>query len=239
MARDKKRRITLKELIRPKNPSRREFLKKIGLGSGGIFFFNGILIKKLAVQTEGKKTVYSLVVVDFSKCTGCRTCETVCSAFNHSEVVNEKEFAGLGNPYFSNIRVYPYNPDVDVPVTCLMCDDAPCLEACPVETDPKTGHRAIYREGALPILRNDLERCIGCGSCAEACLKKRVGAIIPNPQTHKPERMCTLCNGDPLCVKYCPYGALSYMVESTERKHYGFSPNQIAEALTRLWFNLE
>jgi Fe-S-cluster-containing hydrogenase component 2 len=239
MVRNKVRKLTFKELAGLKNSSRREFLKKISLAGGGLILFNRFLVKGLVAQTEEKKMVYSMVVVDFNKCTGCRTCETVCSSFNHKEVVNGKELPGLGNPYLSNIQVYPYNPDVDVPITCLMCDDAPCIEACPVEPDPKTGRKAISREGALPVLHNDLKRCIGCESCAEACRKKRVGAIIPNPQTHKPERMCNLCNGDPQCVKDCPFGALSHVVESTKGRHYGFSPDEVAKALTRLWYDQE
>jgi len=237
--RDKNLKLTLKELAGFKNSSRREFLRNIALGSGGIILLNRFLIKKLAAQIEGKKIVYSLVVVDFNKCTGCRTCEAVCSSYNHKEIINGKELPGLGNPYFSNIRVYPYNPDVDVPVNCIMCSDTPCVEACPVEPDRTTGRKALYRDVSLPIIHNDLERCIGCGACAEACRSERVGTIIPNPKTNKPERMCTLCNGDPQCVKYCPFGALSHVVESTGGKHYGFSPDQVAKTLTRLWYNRE
>jgi len=85
-------------------------------------------------------------------------------------------------------------------------------------------------------IKNDLARCIGCQSCADACRAKRVGAIIPNPQTGNPERMCTLCNGDPQCVKYCPYGALSYVVGQIDGRHYGLSPEKIAERLTELWY---
>lgn len=239
MARDKNRTLTLKELAGLKGSSRRDFLKRLSLGGGTIVVLNRFLVRRLIAQTEEKRIVFSMVVVDFNKCTGCRTCETVCSSFNQPANVNGKQLPGLGNPYFSNIRVYPYNPDVDVPVTCLMCDDAPCLEACPVDPDPKTGRKAIYREATLPVLHNDLERCIGCGSCADACKKKRVGAIIPNPQTHKPERMCNLCNGDPRCVKYCPFGALSYVVESTKGKYYGFPPDEVAKTLTRLWYDRE
>jgi len=239
MERDKKQELTLRELIGLGISSRREFLRKIALGGGSAIFLNRFLVKKLAAQPKEAERVYSLVVVDFNKCTGCRTCETVCSSYNQRVMVNGKELPGLGNPYFSNIRIYSYNPDVDVPVICIMCDDTPCVEACPVEPDPKTGRKALYRDERLPIIHNDLTRCIGCGSCAEACRKKRVGAIIPNPGTNKPERMCSLCQGDPRCVKYCPYGALSHVVENTAGKHYNFSPDQVAKTLTRLWYNLE
>ena len=232
-------RLTFRELAGPDAPSRREFLRDLALGGGGLLVAGRFLVRQAWAGTEEGKPVYSIIVVDFNKCAGCRTCETACSAFNHKANVGGKELAGLGNPHLSNIRVMPYAPDVDVPVTCMMCKDAPCIEACPVEPDPKTGRRALYRDEKLPALRNDLERCIGCGSCAEACRTQRVGAIISNPETGKPERMCTLCGGDPSCVKACPYGALSHVVEGSNGRHYAFGPKDTAEALARLWYGKE
>jgi len=240
------KRITVKDLTSLHPNSRREFLKMAAGGMGGVLIAGRYLVRALygrpardSTQTPPEKMVYSMIVVDFNKCTGCRTCETVCSSFNHKVQIGGKELLGLGNPALANIRVYPYNPDVDVPVNCLMCEDAPCIEACPVEPDPQTKHRALFREGKLPILHNDPARCIGCGSCAEACKLKRVGAIVPNRETNKPERMCTLCGGDPQCVRYCPYGALSHIVEGTPGQHYGFSPDKVAKALAKLWYGTE
>jgi len=243
MAKRREKSLTLRHLASMRGSSRREFLKAAVAGMGGALIADRFLVRALYAQpsrsqdpTQPEKTVFSMIVVDFNKCAGCRTCETVCSSANNKVSVNGRELPGLGNPALSNIRVYPYNPDVDVPVTCLMCEDAPCIAACPVEPDPRTKHRAIYREGRLPVLRNDTDRCIGCGSCAEACRKARVGAIIPNRETNKPERMCTLCGGDPQCVKHCPYGALSHIVEGLDGRHYGLSPDATAGTLADLWY---
>jgi len=238
----RKKRLTSKELKALRRSSRREFLKTAA-GMGGGLIAGGFLVRAVAarpypVQDEPEKMTFSLIVVDFNKCTGCRTCETVCASFNTKATVNGKELAGLGNPAHSNIRVYGYNPDVDIPVTCLMCEDAPCIEACPVEPDPRTKHRALYREGRLPVLHNDPDRCIRCGACAEACSTQRVGAIIPDRET-RPQRMCTLCSGDPQCVKYCPNGALSHVVEGMPGQHYGISREAAAKALIELWYGKE
>ncbi len=240
----RKQRMTSKELNALRRRSRREFLKTAAAGMGGVLIADRFLVRALyarpsRAQDQPEKMVFSLIVVDFNKCTGCRTCETVCSSFNAKVALDGRELPGLGNPAYSNIRVYSYNPDVDIPVNCLMCEDAPCIEACPVEPDPRTKHRALYREGKLPFLHNDLARCIGCGSCAEACSTKRVGAIIPNRTTNKPERMCTLCSGEPQCVKYCPNGALSLVVEGTPGQHYGISRDAAAKTLTELWYGQE
>jgi len=80
-----------------------------------------------------------------------RTCETVCSAFNNKVKVGEERAArGWGILIWANIRVQAFNPDVDIPVACLMCRDNPCIEACPVEPDPKTGRKALYRDEKTP-----------------------------------------------------------------------------------------
>lgn len=212
--------------------SRRRFMKT-ALGGGAMVMFGPFGVLRLSRATEGKLEGLSMIVVDYTKCTGCRTCETVCSAFNHKLTINGELLKGLGNPDLANIQVHPYNPDVDVPAVCAMCPDTPCIEACPVDPDPATGRRALYREAKNQAITNDAERCISCGSCAEAC---RVGVIRQNIETDRPEHMCTLCGGDPQCVKHCPFGALSYVKVDTDREFYGQRPEQIAEQLIEKWY---
>ena len=195
------------------------------LGQFGLF--------RMAFASQGKKEALSMILVDYSKCTGCRTCETACSAYNHQQVVGGEALNGLGNPELANIRVYGYNPDADVPAVCAMCPDSPCVEACPVDPDPKTGRKALFRDDVHQTIKNDPDRCIACGSCAEEC---RVGVIRPNVETEQPERMCTLCSGDPQCVKYCPFGALSKVTVDTSRKFYAMKPDQVAEQLIKEWY---
>jgi len=212
--------------------TRRAFIRKIALGGGVLVLRDGWGLFSVARATD-QATEYSMVLVDHSKCTGCRTCETVCSAHNHPDLIDGEWLSGTGNPHFSNIKVYPFNPEVDVPAVCAMCPDNPCIEACPVEPDPATGRRALYRDDKTGTITNDPDRCIGCGSCAEAC---RVGVIVPHPETTKPERMCTLCDGDPQCVKQCPYGALSLVTVDTSARFYGLRPEQIAAVLHEEWY---
>lgn len=218
----------------PPLENRRSFLKKVLMGGSAVMvgaWFPNILTS----QTGQKKPEFSMILVDFDRCTGCRTCETVCAQYNHRVAVGGEEMWGLGNPHYANIRVYPYNPDVDVPVVCVMCRDNPCIAACPVEPDQE-GRKALYRDPDTLAIRCNESRCIACGSCAEACRDQRVNAIIPNPATNRPERMCTLCDGDPQCVKYCPYGALTHIKGGLDGRHYGVSADQIATELIRRWY---
>jgi anaerobic carbon-monoxide dehydrogenase iron sulfur subunit len=199
------------------NLTRREFMKGIGIGGGAIVLLGQFGIHA-AAWADSRHPVLKMVLVDYGKCTGCRTCEAVCSSHNRPLTIEREKVPGLGNPRHSNIRVESFNPEVDIPNVCAMCADTPCVNACPVEPDPKTGRRALYRDEITHTIRNDAGRCIGCRSCAEACSAQRTGTIIPDSATGRPERMCTLCGGDPQCVKRCPVEALSY-VEVRGRLH--------------------
>lgn len=218
-----------------KTYTRRHFLQDIVYGGVGFIIFGTYGFR---VITDKEKKVIKAISVNFDKCTGCRTCETVCSAFNHPEVIDGEEVKGLGNPFLSNIRVHHYNPDVDVPSTCAICPDPPCIAACPVPFDMHTGRKALYRDEALLTIQNDKERCLGCQQCAKACETLRGGVIRPNDETHKPERMCELCDGDPQCVKYCPYGALDYMEMPEDRDLSDLSPDKIAQKLIKKYYNI-
>lgn len=127
--------------------------------------------------------------VDLDKCTGCRTCEMVCSLTHSSEC----------NPLKSSIRVTRMKlKGVMIPVYCKQCEDPPCRNVCPanaITVEPKTG--------AIMVLD---ERCIGCRECILVC---PFGAIFFDADKRVPI-ICDLCDGDPQCVKYCIDEAMIY-----------------------------
>lgn len=215
------------------NISRRDFLKNLAIGGGSAIVLGGL---GFMIHEKTELGTIKAIVVDFNKCTGCRTCETICSAHNNTVIVNGEKLNGLGNPNLSNIQVHHYNPDVDIPMICYLCKDNPCINACVVPPDIFTGRKALYRDHDTLTIKNDLKRCLGCGECAKACKEERAGIIVPNPKTGKPERMCNLCDGDPQCVKHCPYDALSYVEIDNNREYAGYSPNQIAEKLFQRFY---
>ncbi len=130
----------------------------------------------------------SLTIVP-EKCTACMACELACS-FTKEEVFS---------PSLSRIRVARvFEAGINVPVACINCAHAPCMDACP------TG--AIVREGPLGIVRVDSDICNGCGDCVEVC---PYGAVYI-PEGEFTAFMCDLCGGDPACVPNCIYGALTY-----------------------------
>ena len=115
-------------------------------------------------------------------CSRCRMCELICS-FHHYNV---------GNPKRSRIRVLSLGRGVDFPVTCLNCEDPPCMNICP------TG--ALHRPDPGGIVLVDEDLCDGCVMCVNAC---PVGAINLDPIGGVALK-CDLCGGDPQCVEYCP-----------------------------------
>jgi len=217
------------------NLTRREFIKGIGIGGGALVLLGRFGVHAVAWADSGNP-VPKMVLVDYGRCTGCRTCEAACSSRNRPVTIKGEELPGLGNPRYSNIWVQSFNPDVDVPNVCAMCADTPCVNACPIEPAPKTGRRALYRDEATHTIHNDAGRCIGCRSCAEACSVQRTGVIIPDSATGRPQRICTLCGGDPQCVKRCPFEALSYVEVRADRKFYGLVPEKIAAELAMKWY---
>ena len=219
--------------------TRKDFIKNMITGCGtAIIFGNFGCALNIFKNDFVEKQYYAMILVDYSKCTGCRTCEAVCSSFNHKVKVDGELLAGLGNPYYSNIRVHSYNPDVDIPAVCALCTDVPCIQACPVPPYPDTGRKALYRDMKLKTIKNDISRCIGCGNCEKACRASGAGIIIPNPKTGKPERICTLCDGDPQCVKHCPYDALAFSSDILDMQLYRMHPDKIAIELALRLYNI-
>ncbi|KPA17862.1 FeS-binding protein [Candidatus Magnetomorum sp. HK-1] len=216
------------------NYERRDFIKKIGLGFGAAIIYNNLSCSLKLFTKNDKLSGFAMILVDYEKCAGCRTCEAVCSSYNHKLLLNNELLLGLGNPFYSNINVKSYNPDVDIPSVCALCPDAPCIEACPVSVN-NNGQKALYRS-TNGTIKNDTDRCLGCGECANACEEFRVGIIVPNNETNMPEKMCTLCEGDPQCVKHCPYDALFFEKGILDNKFYGLSPDEIAKILTERWY---
>ena len=215
--------------------NRRHFLQDIALGGGGLIVLGSFGFRIFKDKEQG---LIKAISVNFEKCAGCRTCETACSAFNHPVTIDGEHLNGLGNPHHSNIKVYHFNPDVDVPVTCALCPDPPCINACPVAPDMETGNKALYRYNNMTI-KNDIERCIGCMQCAKACENLRGGIIHPNKETNKPERMCTLCDGNPQCVENCPFGALDFIEMPADRDLVDLEPAKIAERLIEKFYNIK
>jgi Fe-S-cluster-containing hydrogenase component 2 len=131
-----------------------------------------------------------VLYIDHDKCTGCRLCELVC-AVSHD---------GISNPARSRIRVMKWEAEgLYVPMTCQQCQDAPCLNVCPV--------KAISRDEELGRVKVDYDICIGCRSCVSVC---PFGAMIFNSRDRRVLK-CDVCDGDPQCVRFCEVKAVEFI----------------------------
>jgi Fe-S-cluster-containing dehydrogenase component len=86
-----------------------------------------------------------------------------------------------------------------IPMTCQQCEDAPCLNVCPV--------KAISRNDEFGRVSVDQDICIGCRSCVSAC---PFGAMSFNPVDRKIFK-CDHCDGDPQCVRFCEVKAVDFI----------------------------
>jgi carbon-monoxide dehydrogenase iron sulfur subunit len=144
-------------------------------------------------RTESSYNLKSLLAIDVDKCTGCRNCELACST------AKTKTF----NPARSRITILKNEAEgIIVPMVCLQCDEALCVDACPTGAIVRNEHGTLYVHS---------EDCIGCGNCVTACV---YGGIEIDSVTRKAVK-CDLCWGNPACVKACDYGAIEFLsVES-------------------------
>jgi anaerobic carbon-monoxide dehydrogenase iron sulfur subunit len=119
-------------------------------------------------------------------CTGCRFCQMICS-LSHEGVVDLRK---------ARLRVERPNILTDLPLVCthcITCGESCCVSACP--------QGAIHMDDGIVSI--DEEACDACGICESVC---PYGVIW----VEEVARKCDLCGGDPLCVKFCPSGALVY-----------------------------
>ena len=131
------------------------------------------------------------VLANISKCIGCNICEYVCAM--------EKEWSF--NPLRSRIRVIRFHPLFNMAMVCRLCENPPCVIACPREVLKQS-----YETGAI-LINESL--CNGCGWCIPAGL---YGAITMNPEK-RVVMICDLCNGEPKCIAFCPEEALELVSE--------------------------
>jgi Fe-S-cluster-containing hydrogenase component 2 len=155
----------------------------------------------VVVAAEGTTvSAYGRISVHAEKCTGCRCCELACSLRNYGEC----------NP--ARARIFVVASQIDgvissVPVLCQQCEDPLCVTMCPAS--------ALSRDETTHAVVVDKPKCLGCRTCVEVC---PFGGISVDPRTGTAEK-CTLCEGDPLCVKVCTQGALTYVAAEEEGVH--------------------
>lgn len=120
-----------------------------------------------------------IIMITPKKCIDCKTCEAVCP----NSAVNVITFEEV---------------TFSVPVMCMQCEDAACMQVCPTN--------AISRDENGAVLSNP-DKCIGCKLCISACPMGNIHFSYSEKKIAK----CDLCDGKPACVKYCPTRAIEFV----------------------------
>jgi len=158
------------------------------------------------------------VLVDLTRCVGCRSCEAACnkeqglpapaqafddlSVLDHKRrtsegaytVVNRYEIPGQAHPLFRKIQ-------------CNHCNEPACLTSCFVNAYTKTPEGAVIYDPTV---------CVGCRTCMVACpfyVPAYSYSSVLNPVIKK----CIFCydtrlkfGRPPACVEACPRQVLTF-----------------------------
>lgn len=187
---------------------RRRFFKT-SLVAGGTAVFSG---EALVANDNVKPEEYVGVLVDTTRCIGCRACEVACGETNGMkvpDVVNDEaleDHRTTSTEQFTVVNRYETDQgEVFVKTQCMHCYQAACAAACPTVAMEQT-HNG-------PVIWNP-SRCIGCRFCMVSCPfnMPKFEYNEWNPKMQK----CNLCferleEGEkPACVNACPTDTLMF-----------------------------
>ncbi|RLB02735.1 MAG: 4Fe-4S dicluster domain-containing protein [Deltaproteobacteria bacterium] len=186
---------------------RRTFLKTLGAGIVGLSLTpSGVMAKMADGRVE-----FMGVLVDTTRCIGCRSCELACAEANglplpdiEDDSVFEHERRTTVTQWTVVNRYETEKGEVFVKKQCMHCCQPACVAACPV--------KAMQKRPYGPVTW-DLN-CIGCKTCIFSCVYD-----IPHLEIEKPApkiQKCIFCwerlkEGKlPACVEACPQEALIF-----------------------------
>jgi len=185
---------------------RRAFIQSAGLAGASLVTVSS----GRAGEEEGRKE-FVAVLVDTTRCIGCRSCEFAC-AEEHGFPEPDSDDAVMDRERAPSITQWSVVNRYDVgeePVyakkQCMHCNQPACASACLTKAMLKT-------EDGPVIWRED--KCMGCRFCMISCPfdipKFEYDSPVPKIQK------CNLCwerlrdGGVPACVEACPVEALSF-----------------------------
>lgn len=165
------------------------------------------------------------MVIDLKKCIGCDSCTVSCRAENFTP-------AGVfWNRVFKfEVGKYPHAKLVSLPLICMHCKNAPCVDACPTGATHK-------RDDGIVVV--DYDKCMGCKYCIAVCpygeryFNSQLGQYYPEKPLTAYEQFskqlngskhhmigvvekCTFCadrvdkGQEPACVKSCVSNARTF-----------------------------
>lgn len=219
----------------PNRVNRRSFLRGFCAATGACAVGATATPARATPGTRAASDHWMGVLVDLTKCVGCRKCEWACRKANglsDGEPIDayedESVFEHRRRPNARHLTVVnrftPPDHDggspVHAKVQCMHCFEPACASACPANA---------YRKSSQGPVVYDPSVCIGCRYCLVACPFGMPAYSYDDPLT--PEvRKCSMCferiakeGGRPECVDICPVEALTFgkrneLIELARRK---------------------
>jgi len=205
------------------NFTRRNFLRIVGVTAG-----TGLVSATPARASTTDDDTLPGVLVDTTRCVGCRACEAACAEANDLPAPPDGD-AVLKSPRDTSQTAFTVVNRTDAPgggdrfgkKQCMHCLAPACASACPV--------RALDKKPTGPVTY-DPSKCMGCRYCMVACPfdipRYEYEALAPRV------RKCTFCAPrqakglPPACAEVCPSGALTFgkrhvLLEEAKRRIYG------------------
>ncbi|MCK5577262.1 MAG: 4Fe-4S dicluster domain-containing protein [Dehalococcoidales bacterium] len=137
--------------------SRRQFIKGAGAlaiagATAGIMGLNFTKEESISAADMDVVNRQWVMVFDLRLCDGCEQCTKACQKDHYlpddqTWIKVHKVHGALDQPYY-------------IPITCMQCENAPCVRVCPVKATYKT-------DNGITLI--DQNKCIGCRMCMAAC----------------------------------------------------------------------
>jgi len=186
---------------------RRNFLKTAATVSAA-----ALPLKNLKADNKIENKEFVGVLVDTTRCIGCRSCEVACSVEHDNfvpDIINDnalEQIRDTSEKQWTVVnRFETEKGDVFVKKQCMHCWQPACAAACLTNAMFKT------KEG--PVTWNG-DKCMGCRFCMVSC-----PFDIPKFEYHEwnPKiQKCNMCyerlqeGKKPACVEACPTDALMF-----------------------------
>lgn len=201
-----------------KKLNRRKFLKGSVIGGTLASFLGRNEEAKAAGGSFGGYPDSMGVLVDFTRCVGCRSCEAACNKeqglpepvvpFDDQAVLDHKRRTHEGAYTVVNkYEVSAHDHPIFRKIQCNHCNEPACLTSCFVNAYRKTPEGAVMYDPTV---------CVGCRTCMVACpfyVPAYSYSSVLNPVVKK----CIFCwetrlrfGKPPACVESCPRQVMTF-----------------------------